>query len=74
MKDEAGILTLSALCKELKLDPRLARMQLREAVKDTKTYPHLAGEHKPRLPWAWAPGSKALADARKALKAIAPKS
>lgn len=69
MKDQSDILTLSDLCTELKVEPRLARMQLREAAKDNKSYPNLAREHTPRLPWRWAAGSKSLSEARKALTA-----
>lgn len=67
MKDQPDILTLSDLCTELKIEPRLARMRLRDAAKDNKAYPSLAKEHSPRLPWRWAAGSKSLNEARKAL-------
>jgi hypothetical protein len=46
-------LTLAALCNELKLDQCEARMALRLAVKDKKTYPDLGTDHLPRQPWQW---------------------
>ena len=59
--------TLEQLAKELKVPPRDARMLLRLAAKQTKLYPTLGKEHVARQPWSWAPGSKALEEARKAL-------
>ena len=53
----ADTLTIKDLCEELKLDPRLTRMKLREAVKDTEKHPTLAAMHKPRTPWRWLKGS-----------------
>jgi hypothetical protein len=64
--------TLAALCAELKLDQREARMSLRLAVKDKKTYPDLGVDHLPRQPWQWVKGSPAEAQARKALSAPIP--
>jgi len=61
--------TLNDLCKELKLDPRDARMMLRLAAKKKAEFPNLAKEHAPRQPWEWEAGSKGLAEARKALTA-----
>lgn len=61
--------TLDQLAREMKVAPREARMMLRLAAKQTKTYPTLGKEHVARQPWQWAPGSKALAEARKALAA-----
>jgi len=66
-KVEPAMITLDALCRELKLVPREARMILRLAVKKKAEFPNLAKEHEPRAPWQWASGSKALEDARKAL-------
>ena len=42
------IITLKDLTKELKLNPREARLKLRAAARDPKTYPELAKAHKPR--------------------------
>lgn len=61
--------TLEQVAKEMKIPPRDARMLLRLAAKQTKQYPNLAKEHVARQPWQWAPGSKALEEARKALAA-----
>ncbi|MCC5620248.1 hypothetical protein LC574_02465 [Nostoc sp. CHAB 5715] len=65
--DTPTIITLNDICAELKLDRREARLVLRMAAKDTKTFPTLAASHKPREPWAWEPSSTAYAEARKAL-------
>ena len=61
------VISLDQLAKEMKLNPRDARMLLRLAAKQTKLYPTLGKEHVARQPWSWAPGSKALDEARKAL-------
>jgi hypothetical protein len=63
----SDIITLKALCEELKVDPREAREKLRAAVGDAKANPELAKARKPRTPWQWMKESKALAEARKAL-------
>lgn len=63
------IVTLKALCAELKVEPREARERLRAAARDTKKFPHLGKDHKPRAEWAWTKGSPAHADAVRALKA-----
>jgi hypothetical protein len=63
----AKVVTLDQLAREMKVAPREARMMLRLAAKQTKTYPTLGKEHVARQPWQWVPGSKALAEARKAL-------
>lgn len=58
MTDKAPeIITLKALCAELKIDPKEARERLRDAVRDQKKYPELAKSHKPRAPWQWLKGS-----------------
>ena len=62
-----GIVSLSALCTELKHDPKLARAKLRAAVKDTKQYPELARSHTARKAWEWPKGSPAVAEARNAI-------
>lgn len=63
------MITLDQLAREMKIPPRDARMLLRLAAKQTKLYPTLGKEHVARQPWSWAPGSKALDEARKALSA-----
>ncbi|HAR51028.1 hypothetical protein [Roseovarius nubinhibens] len=61
------IITLKALCEELKIDPREAREKLRAAIGDAKANPELAKARKPRTPWQWVKGSKACGEARKVL-------
>ncbi|SPH20341.1 hypothetical protein ASD8599_01077 [Ascidiaceihabitans donghaensis] len=61
------IITLKALCEELKIDPREAREKLRAAVSDPKANPELAKTRKPRAPWQWVKGSKAESEARRIL-------
>lgn len=63
----SDIITLKALCEELKIDPREARERLRAAVSDAKANPELAKVRKPRTPWQWVKGSTAEKDARKVL-------
>lgn len=65
----AQVVTLDQLAREMTVAPREARMMLRLAAKQTKTYPTLGKEHIARQPWQWALGSKALAEARKAISA-----
>lgn len=60
-------ITLADICTAMKLNQREARMMLRLAVKDRKTYPDLGADHLPRQPWQWVKGSAAEAQARKAL-------
>jgi hypothetical protein len=62
------IVTLKAICDELKLDPREARERLRAAASDAKANPELAKERKPRAPWQWVKGSAAEKEARRALQ------
>lgn len=61
-------ITLKQICKEKKLDPRLSRMMLREAAKDTKKYPNLSKNRATRAQWAWEKGSKGLEEALTILK------
>jgi hypothetical protein len=61
------VITLSALCAELKHDPKLARAKLRSAVKDAKQFPELAKSHTARKGWEWPKGSPAIAEVRKAI-------
>ncbi|ATN32981.1 hypothetical protein ACO34A_04095 [Rhizobium sp. ACO-34A] len=65
MTDKAPeIITLKALCAELKIDPKEARERLRDAVRDAKKHPELAKSHKPRAPWQWLKGSAGEKEAR----------
>ncbi|WP_320195562.1 hypothetical protein RMR10_001635 [Agrobacterium rosae] len=65
MTDKAPeIITLKAVCAELKIDPKEARERLRDAVRDQKKYPELAKSHKPKSPWQWVKGSAGEKDAR----------
>lgn len=59
--------TLVDLCKELKVDPRDARIILRLASKKMKEFPNLSKDHVARQPWEWTAGSKGLEEASKAL-------
>jgi hypothetical protein len=68
-KPNVEMVTLDQLAREMEMPPRDARMLLRLAAKQTKLYPTLGKEHVARQPWSWAPGSKALDEARKALSA-----
>ncbi len=61
------IVTLKAICEELKIDPRDARERLRAAATDAKANPELAKTRQPRTPWQWVKGSAAEKDARKIL-------
>ncbi|AXI44194.1 hypothetical protein [Sulfitobacter sp. SK011] len=60
----AEAMTLKDLCEELKLDPRMTRMKLREAVKSN---PDLAAIHKPRTQWRWRKGTAEDKSIRKAV-------
>ena len=64
----SDIITLKALCEELKIDPREARERLRAAVSDAKANPELAKARKPRTPWQWVKGSSAAEEAAAILK------
>lgn len=66
-KSTPDMVTLDQVAREMKMSPRDARMLLRLAAKQTKQYPCLGKEHVARQPWQWAPDSKALEEARKAL-------
>ena len=61
------IVTLKAICDELKLDSREARERLRAAAGDAKANPELAKARKPRTPWQWVKGSAAEKEARNVL-------
>jgi len=60
-------ITLKALCTEMKIDPRIARIKLRKAVQTPGKFPELAKAHKAREPWEWVDGSPALKEARQSL-------
>ena len=62
------IVTLKAICDELKIDTREARERLRAAASDPKANPELAKARKPRTPWQWVKGSVAEKEARRALQ------
>ncbi|MEL6325075.1 MAG: hypothetical protein AAFQ84_12680 [Pseudomonadota bacterium] len=66
------IVTLKAICDELKIDPREARERLRSAASDAKANPELAKARKPRTPWQWVRGSAAEKEARRALQPNKP--
>ncbi|TGD63370.1 hypothetical protein EYC08_13890 [Tabrizicola sp. WMC-M-20] len=59
-----NIVTLKAICDELKLDPREARERLRAAVCDATINPEMAKVRKSRTPWQWVKGSAAEKEAR----------
>ena len=63
----SDIITLKALCEELKIDPREARERLRAAVSDPKANPELAKARKLRSPWRWVKGSAAEKEARRTI-------
>lgn len=71
-KNKNEQIPLKQICKERKLDPRLSRMLLREAAKDTKKYPNLSKHRAARTPWAWEKGSKGLEEALTVLKSTEP--
>jgi len=66
---KSTLVTLEQLAKEMSVSPRDARMLLRLAAKQKGLYPTLGKDHVARQPWVWEPGSKALAEAQKALTA-----
>jgi len=58
------IVTLKAICDELKLDPR---ERLRTAASYAKGNPEIAKARKSRTPWRWVKGSSAEKEALKVL-------
>lgn len=64
-----AMVSLKAICQELKLDPRLAREKLRIAAREGKKFPELAKARKPRSAWEWPKGSEGEKQARAALSA-----
>ncbi|MFT4095702.1 MAG: hypothetical protein QM651_01175 [Rhodoblastus sp.] len=67
--EKSPLISLKAICSEIKLDPRLAREKLRIAAREPKKFPELAKAHKPRSAWEWVKGSPAEKEARAALSA-----
>jgi hypothetical protein len=65
--EKPPMVSLKAICQEMKLDPRLAREKLRIAAREAKKFPGLARAHKPRSVWEWPKGSEAEKQARAAL-------
>lgn len=63
-------ITLSELCQEHALEPKMARVMLRLALEDKKAYPNLSKDRKPRDEWKWNKGSLAYNEALLALKPI----
>jgi hypothetical protein len=47
---DTNVVTLAAICKELKVDPTAARVKLRSAAADKKI------KHKAKSAWAWEKG------------------
>lgn len=68
----SDIITLKALCQELKIDPCEARERLRAAASNAKANPELAKARKPRTPWQWVKGSAAEKEARRTLQPKKP--
>jgi hypothetical protein len=68
----SDIITLKALCEELKINPREARERLRAAAIDAKANPELAKARKPRTPWQWVKGAVAEKEARRTLQPKKP--
>ena len=64
-----AMISLKALCGEMKIDPRIAREKLRMAAREPKKFPELTKAHKPRSVWEWPKGSEAEKQARAALAA-----
>jgi len=62
------IITLKQLCEELKIDPRKARIKLREAIKEN---PELAKNHKSRTQWRWVKGSEEWKEIEELIRASA---
>jgi hypothetical protein len=66
--EDKNVVTLKALCADLKIEPYDARVKLRAAVA-SKEYPELAKAHKAKASWSWDKGSAALKEARAVLTA-----
>lgn len=66
------VVTLKAICDELKIDPREAREHLHAAARDATANPELAKARRPRAPWQWTKGSAAEKEARRALQPKKP--
>lgn len=68
--NKAKTITLADLCKQMKMNPREARMRLRLAASKKDEFPALVEAHVPRQPWQWTVGSDALEEATKALTTL----
>lgn len=66
-KPDQPMITLKAICSELKLDPRVAREKLRLAVREAKKFPELSKTRKRGSVWEWPKASLAEKEARAAL-------
>jgi len=62
-----NIVTLKAICDELKIDPREARERLRAAASDATANPELAKARTPRTPWQRVKGHAAEKEARQTI-------
>ena len=61
-RSEDNVVTLAAICKELKIDSTVARAKLRAAVTDKKI------KHAAKSAWTWPKGSPELKTVRALLK------
>lgn len=62
------LIPLKVICGEVGVDPRVARIKLRKAVKDKAKYPDLVASHAHHARWEWEAESKALDDVKRAIK------
>ena len=60
-----NVVTLSEICKELKVEPTIARAKLRAV--DPKEYPAIA-KHKHGTSWEWKKGDAAIKEVKALLK------
>lgn len=67
-RDTGDLIPLKVICADNSIEPRIARMKLRKAVKDAKKYPALHASHNANARWEWPKGSTALDDVLKAIK------
>jgi hypothetical protein len=66
--EKTPMVSLKAICAEIKLDPRLAREKLRIAALEAKKFPELAKARKPRSAWEWPKGSERKTHRKKRCK------
>ena len=64
-KASTDVVTLSSICKELKVEPTIARAKLRAV--DPKEYPAIA-KHKHGTSWEWKKGDAAIKEVKALLK------